>query len=193
MLSVPSGGTSIAGVGKMWPYATTTEMSGSSARSESRNSGPRGLAGWRTGIPSSSAMSLTGGGCSFDRERPTGFFGLRHYAGNLEAFAEQRSQWRCRELRRAPKEHAHSELLVPLVVRCDLGCGQLAHVTGILLSLLRPLRECRPPLERSEVADEQLSVQVVGRVDVERCSVPAKRANNYTRRALHVAVDLGDG
>src|SRR5690606_2708489 len=45
MLSVPRGARSITSCRRMWPYATTTLMSGSSPRSCARNSSPRGRSG----------------------------------------------------------------------------------------------------------------------------------------------------
>ena len=75
MLSVPSGGRSITAFGRMCPYATTTLMSGASAATSRRNSSPRGLPGWSTGMPSASATCFTGDGCNVDRDRPTGLSG----------------------------------------------------------------------------------------------------------------------
>ncbi len=72
MFNVPSRGTPIMSLGRMWPYATTTETSGSSAVIRARNPSPRGCSGWSTGMFSRSAISFTGGASTFERERPTG-------------------------------------------------------------------------------------------------------------------------
>ena len=56
----------------MWPYATTTPMSGAIVRKASRNSASLGREGCSTGRSSSIATRLMAGGTMVDRVRPRG-------------------------------------------------------------------------------------------------------------------------
>ena len=107
MLIVPSRGSSITSVVRMWPYATTTEMSGASARSWAMNSSPRGRSGWNTGIDFLERDALDRRRLERRARAADGPVGLCDDADDVEALADQRAERRRRELRRAPEEHPH--------------------------------------------------------------------------------------
>ena len=161
MLSVPSCGRSMTSVGRMCPYATTTEMSGASARSCAMNSSPRGRSGWNTGSDSSSAICLTGGASSFERERPTGLSGCvttpttskpspisARSGGTANSGVPQKST-------RTQSSSSGCS--------CDRdgSVSSLSNEARILVLLLRPLRQRRASLENAQVVDEQLAVQMI--------------------------------
>ena len=80
------------------------------------NSSPRGRSGWSTGSDSSSAMLLDRRRLELRARASDRLVRLRDDADDVEPFADQRAERRHRELGRAPEEHAHSELLVGMLV-----------------------------------------------------------------------------
>src|SRR4051812_28953955 len=87
------------------------------------------------------------------------------------------------------------------VTPCDLVRRKLADVLREILPHRFPLCKRRPPLEKAEIVDKELAVQMidlvlqtareqVGRLELEWLTVAVERANGDARGALHVAENL---
>src|SRR5689334_14045128 len=83
----------------------------------------------------------------------------------------------------------------------DLVRRKLADVLREVLPHRFPLRERRSSLQKAEIVDEQLSVQVidlvlqtareeVSRLELKRLTIAVERANGHARGPLHVAENL---
>src|SRR5450759_5374745 len=82
--------------------------------------------------------------------------------------------------------------------------AHLSDGAGIILLRLLPLRHRRPALERAQIIDEQLPIEVINLVQdasaeqlgaggLVRVAVLVRRPNRDSRRALDIAVDVGNG
>src|SRR5262245_23813707 len=162
MFSVPRRGSSITSRVRISPYATTTETSGASSRSAATKSSPRGRSGWTTGIDSSSAICLIGDGTSDERERPCGRSGwvTTPTTSNPSPNSARSGGAANSGVPQKRTLMVRSERLFSVPPR-DLVRRKLPDVLREILSHRFPLRERRSPLQKAEVVDEELAVQMV--------------------------------
>src|SRR5688500_1110030 len=204
MLSVPRSGRSMTSRGRMWPYATTTDRSTSSARISSRNASPRGRSGWRTGSDSSRAIRLMGDATSDERERPRGRSGCvtTPATSNPSPMSARRGGAANSGVPQKRIRIVWSERLFA-VPTGDCVRRKLSNVQREVLLHRLPLRERRAPLEKAEVVEEQLAVQVIdlvlqaaseeiGGLEFERLAIAIERSHRNARRAIDVAEHFRD-
>src|SRR6185437_4182556 len=191
--------------GRMWPYETTTDTSGSSAPSSARNRSPRGLSGCSSGRPSPTATSLIGEGTSEDRERPCARSGCVTTPTTSNPSPNSALSDGTANVDVPQKRTRTSKLLVPPMTARGFLRRQLADVRAIavLLPRLLPLRERGAALHETQVIDEQPAVQMVDLVlqtpreqvvgvHLERFPVAILRPDDHAHRALDVSVNVGN-
>src|SRR3954468_16978796 len=160
MLSVPFAGRSMIFCGRMWPYATTTDMSGLSAFNVSNSSGSRAFLGWNTGSSSSIAICLMGEWI-ISRERPCGLSGCVTTPTTSKPSPRSARSGGVANSGVPQKRTRTLQFLVPVMVLCDLLRRQHPDVPRVLLPFLFPLRHRRSLLEYAHVVEEHLSVQMI--------------------------------
>src|SRR5688572_21044290 len=202
-LTVPRDGRSMISLDRMCPYETTTDSSGSSARSSSRNAAARGFSGCSTGTPSAIAISLIGDGTSVERERPRGRSGCVTTAQTSNPSPTSARSDGAAKADVPQKRTRTLQLLVAVVVLRDFQRRDAARQRLVAGAQLLPLLERRAPLEQPEIVDEQLAVQVIdlvleaarqqlGRVELDRFPLAVLRLDDDAHRALDVGVDVGN-
>src|SRR5687767_6672270 len=142
----------------MCPYETTTERSGSCARSSLRNAAPRGFSGCSTGMPSAIAISLMGDGTSVERERPRARSGWVMTAPTSNPSPTSARSDGPAKPDVPQKRMRTSQLLVAVVVLRDLQRRHAARERLVPGAQLFPLLERRALLQQPEMVDEELPV-----------------------------------